>query len=71
MDLKDIDVTLMTFTNRTIAPRQKAAGVQKGFKLTTSILTPELVQRICKLYEVDLQMMRETRIGHSICMEDI
>lgn len=72
VDLKDLEAALsplVGLTSDEIVPKQQASGVQRGFNLTPSILTPELVNKICKLYAMDVLMMRETGISHSVCME--
>lgn len=55
--------------NRTL--ENSNPGVAQGYNMSsTEILSPELIRRICRMYEVDLRLVRETQlVTETMCDE--
>ncbi len=72
MDLKWIDFTLellLGFPSREVSRRQ-TKGLVAGFNLSTALLTPALIHRICTVYYVDVLLLLETRASSTLCKKN-
>jgi hypothetical protein len=71
MDLKSMDVILEQWlgSSRLNVSRRQTKGLMAGFNLSTSLLTTELIQRICRVYQMDVLLLQETKVSSSICTQ--
>jgi hypothetical protein len=70
MDLPHISTALKGLGIKTEARARRNIGLVQGFNLSSSsvsLLTPSLVQHICQLYQVDVLLLKATRVSKSIC----
>lgn len=71
MDMTAINVVLtQVFGSHMEMSRRQSHGIRvvAGYNLSTSILTQELVERICSAYEMDVLFLQETKVVGSICL---
>lgn len=69
VDLKAMDAILdqwLGSSSRDIS-RRHTKGLVAGFNLSTALLTTELIQRICRVYQMDTLFLEETKVSSTIC----
>jgi len=70
MDLTTMDMVLQKVLGvSTTTPRRttRRNGLVVGYNLSTSLLTPNLVERICSIYNMDVLLLHETKVTVTAC----
>jgi hypothetical protein len=71
MDLKSMDIILGQWlgSSRLGVSRRQTKGLVVGFNLSTALLTTELIHRICRVYQMDVLLLQETKVSTTICTQ--
>ena len=51
--------------------RRKGQGLVAGFNLSTSLLSPSILNEICSLYDVDVRLLHQTGVTKTRCDRNV
>ena len=72
LDLSSMDTMLDRFlglvpSSDTVSRRRRRSGPVMGYNLSTALLPPRLIHRICKVYQMDVELLRTTKVSATLC----